>query len=192
METVEAIYKRRSVRRFVGKTDGDDLKTILACGNEAPSSGGTQPWEFILITDKHLIVSLAKMAADSARHFYKHILKADIPDVKLDEICNGLIENFAKPDIIVVVSKISQEWMTSTFCSVQNILLSATSLGYGAQVISLMGDEREVEEALNLPKTYRYASILRIGKSAQGEPQPRTLPYKPVEEKIHENQITHP
>lgn len=187
MEVKETIEKRRSIRQFTGKTKNNDLFEILKHGNMAPSSGGLQPWEFIRITDKDILLELAEISSNMARHFFRNILKSDMPEEELGKICQGVKDNFSVPDVVAVVSKKVQENTKSTFCCVQNILLSATDKGYGVQTSSPIGSEEKVKELLKLPEEYQIEIILRIGVPAEGEPQPRMKEPISADKKIHEN-----
>jgi nitroreductase len=62
METWDAIRSRRNVRVFSDRAIADaDLERILEAGRRAPSSRNTQPWDFILVTDRDQLVALAEV-----------------------------------------------------------------------------------------------------------------------------------
>ncbi len=51
MDIIEAILKRRSIRKFTpDPVSRDDLLTILDAGRWAPSGLNNQPWRFLIIT----------------------------------------------------------------------------------------------------------------------------------------------
>ena len=53
METMNAIFSRRSIRKYLPKPVTRDLiENILKAGMNAPSAGDEQPWHFVII-DKH-------------------------------------------------------------------------------------------------------------------------------------------
>jgi nitroreductase len=73
METWDAITSRRNVRSFADRPiPAADLDRILEAGRRAPSSQNWQPWDFILVTDRSRLRSLATVwrgaahVADSA------------------------------------------------------------------------------------------------------------------------------
>jgi nitroreductase len=73
METWDAIASRRNVRQFADAPLPDEaLDRILEAGRRAPSSRNTQPWDFIVVTDREQLGELAKVwrggghVADSA------------------------------------------------------------------------------------------------------------------------------
>src|SRR5574344_1016983 len=67
---VQKIMTRTSVRKYQDKTIADEtVEKILHAAMAAPSAANKQPWQFVVIKDKHLLSSLAgalphaKMAA---------------------------------------------------------------------------------------------------------------------------------
>ena len=63
MEAMEAIRKRRSVRKYTGDPiPRSDLESIVDAGRLAATGGNKQPWEFIVVTEAATIEKL-KVAA---------------------------------------------------------------------------------------------------------------------------------
>lgn len=60
METWDAIRARRNVRTYQDRTiSPDDLDRILEAGRRAPSANNTQPWDFVVCTERPLLEELA-------------------------------------------------------------------------------------------------------------------------------------
>jgi nitroreductase len=60
MQTWKAITSRRNVRSFSGEPiAAEHLDQILEAGRRAPSSRNSQPWDFILVTDRSQLEQLA-------------------------------------------------------------------------------------------------------------------------------------
>jgi nitroreductase len=60
METWDAITSRRNVREFDERPiDAADLDRILEAGRRAPSSRNTQPWDFVVVTDRDQLRELS-------------------------------------------------------------------------------------------------------------------------------------
>ncbi|HEY3747798.1 MAG TPA: nitroreductase family protein [Pseudonocardiaceae bacterium] len=60
METWDAITSRRNVRTYDDRPISDEhLNRILEAGRRTPSSKNTQPWDFVLVTDRDRLVRLA-------------------------------------------------------------------------------------------------------------------------------------
>jgi nitroreductase len=89
METWDAIASRRNVRQFVNRPLPDEaLDRILEAGRRAPSSRNTQPWDFIVVTDRDQLGELAKVwrggghVADSAATIAVIARATDDPHVR--------------------------------------------------------------------------------------------------------------
>jgi nitroreductase len=60
METWDAITSRRNVRSFSAEPiSSGHLDQILEAGRRAPSSSNSQPWDFIVVTDRAQLEELA-------------------------------------------------------------------------------------------------------------------------------------
>jgi nitroreductase len=60
METLEAIFTRRSIREYTSQIVPDELvQELLAAAMQAPSAGNQQPWHFILVTERKQLDALA-------------------------------------------------------------------------------------------------------------------------------------
>ena len=113
METLEAIYTRKSVRNFSNKEIEDEkIEKILKAAMSAPSAINRQPWEFYVIKSKE----------------------------KKDEIKKAMaFGKYDSPIIIIPCGKDSKAIPLAhdlMYCdlgaSTENILLAAHDLGLGA------------------------------------------------------------
>lgn len=58
----DAILSRRDVREFGGRPISEpDLEQILEAGRRSPSSRNSQPWDFIVVTDREQLTELARV-----------------------------------------------------------------------------------------------------------------------------------
>ncbi|HUU42187.1 MAG TPA: nitroreductase family protein, partial [Planctomycetota bacterium] len=65
MDVMEAILKRRSIRRYKDKPiEKAKLNRVLEAGRQAPSAGNTQPWKIVVVTDPDTRRKLAHAARD--------------------------------------------------------------------------------------------------------------------------------
>lgn len=68
METWDAIRARRDVRSYTSQPIGQaELDRILEAGRRAPSARNTQPWDFVVVTDRAELTELARVSR-SAGH----------------------------------------------------------------------------------------------------------------------------
>ncbi|HID10685.1 MAG TPA: nitroreductase [Candidatus Latescibacteria bacterium] len=157
MEAIEAILKRRSVRRYrPDPIPEEHLRRILECGRQSPSAGNRQPWHFVVTRD---------------------------PDLKrrVAEACNGQTW-MADADVILTgvglpeVSRGSTGrlwYQVDVAIAMQNIILAATTLGYGTCWIGAF-DEGEVKQVLRIPEELRVVALTPIGVPAESPgPRPR-------------------
>lgn len=113
MDVLEAIFTRRSIRKFTGEPVTDqDMDTVIRAAFQAPSAHNYQPWEFIILKDKSNMERIANI------HTYAKMLP------------------YAEAGIIVCGDQNKQN-MTGFLvedCSaaIQNILLAAHGIGLGA------------------------------------------------------------
>lgn len=113
MELIDRIYKRRSIRKYMDKeVDKEIIEEILKAAMAAPTACNNQPWEFIAITDRFIIKKLRE---------------------------NLIFGNYNAPIAIVVCGNMKlakggykNHWEQDCSAAMQNILLSATSLGVGS------------------------------------------------------------
>ncbi|MEM2866184.1 MAG: nitroreductase family protein [Candidatus Hadarchaeales archaeon] len=168
MDTLEAIRKRRSVRSF--KSDPvpeEDLKKILEAASWAPSAGNCQPLELVVVRDPRV--------------------KEEVMEAAFGQPFVG-----EAPVVVVVCAEVERTtsrygergelfYVQDTAAATQNILLAATSLGYGTCWVGAFS-EREVAKALHLPHGVRPMAIVPIGKSAESSEAP---PRRPLEEIVH-------
>jgi nitroreductase len=110
---MDAIFKRRSVRRFSGqKVSKKAVEQVLRAAMSAPSAGNEQPWHFVVITKQSVLKELSESSP------------------------------YAKPAAcapvgIVVCADAALErhhgcWVQDCSAAVENMLLEATALGLGA------------------------------------------------------------
>ena len=140
METMEAILKRRSVRRYQDMpVPREDLQELLEAALWAPSAVNFQPWYFVAIADRDSLKKLADiMGKVSAAiepglksRFSKH------PSV-VDETTAFVRQMGGAPVCILVFTnrtdyaKTDQTIYQSIGAAIENLLLAATSKGLGS------------------------------------------------------------
>jgi nitroreductase len=152
MEALEAIYTRRSVRRFEDKEVPEALiKKILKAGMSAPSAGNAQPWRFVVITDKKILKELPSVCrfAEAAANAPLAIL------VSGDQL----------------LEKHKDYWIQDCAAASQNMLLAAHALGLGAVWNGVFPNEDSMEGVrilLKLQKNMMPFSLIVVGYAAEG------------------------
>jgi nitroreductase len=139
MDALEAIRRRRSVRDYTGEPiPRQDLEAIVDAGRLAASGHNSQPWEFIVVTDREMIERL-KVAS--------------------------LWMQKAGAIIAVVMDPSSRWWKEDGSAAVQNMLIAATALGYGSCWLEgyTLPREEEFKELLGVPVSKRLLTLVPMG-----------------------------
>ena len=107
---LENIAERKSVRKYLNKSvEEDKIDAMVKAGMAAPSGMDRRPWEFVVVTDRAALDSMA----------------AKLPYAKMLT---------AAPLAIVVCgdTTLSSYWFLDCSAATQNVLLAAEALGLGA------------------------------------------------------------
>ncbi len=155
MDTLEAIRKRRSIRRYTNDAiPKEDLETIVDAGRLAATGSNQQPWDFVIVTDRAMIVQF--------------------------KIAGAWIET-ASAVIVVVMDPVSRWWIEDGAAAIENMLLASTALGYGACWVE--GDalprEEQLKTLLGVPSAKRVMALIPIGVAAE-TPAPEKRPLSQV------------
>jgi nitroreductase len=153
---IELLRRRRSIRSFTAeKVAPEAIETLVEAALRAPSSRGTNPWEFILVDDPELLLKLSRSKQHGA------------------EFLEGA------PLGIVVCADCTRSDVWVEDCSIAAIIiqLTAVSLGLGScwsQIRSRQHDagksaETYIRELLGLPEQIKVESILAIGHPAENK-----------------------
>ncbi|MBD3221542.1 nitroreductase family protein [bacterium] len=163
MEALEAIFTRRSIRRFTDQPVGDQhIETLLRAGMAAPSAGNQQAWEFVVIDDPQLLQAIPTV------HPYAQMC-AEAPLTLV--VC-------AEP----AREKYNGFWVQDCSASTQNILLAAHALGLGAVWLGIAPNgerAQQVAELLQLPQGIEPLALIAVGHPSETkEPEDRFDPDK--------------
>ena len=145
IKMIDTIKKRRSIRNYTPDPIPEkDLYEILSAGLYAPSGKNRQPWRFLVVKDKDELKRISKFTT------YSRFIR-NAPALAL---------LFAVPSKEYPIEKD----ILSVGACVQNILLTATDMGYGSCVI---GELYSLELEILGMKSCDYKLIcgISIGKS---------------------------
>lgn len=162
---MEAIFKRRSVRKFQDKPISEEqIKQIVKAAMAAPSAGGARHWHFVVLKDKNLKATIAQRYPNIAPLATAPAGILICADTKL-EVYPGF-------------------WPLDCAAATQNALLAATELGLGSVWCAVYPDQQKmngIKDLLGLPESVQPFSIIPLGYPAEHvEPEDRFDP-----ERIH-------
>ncbi len=207
MNIMDAIYKRKSIRKFTdAPVKKEDIIVCLNAACEAPSPKHQQNWKFVVICNKELINQIAKVV--ESRH---QMIVECAEDEKLQEKFSKLMRYYTlfkgAPVLVVVYAKpyamieekilknhetkkeiVSQIKATQSAAqaigaAVENFMLAATSLGYGTCYMTGPAHAKNEIEALigTVPKEYEMMSMIAMGVPVEETPaKPPRLPLEEV------------
>lgn len=208
MEVIEAIYARKSVRKFKDKVvPKEDILKMLEAATEAPSPKHQQNWNFVVLTNREMINKmcdivtasherlgeLAKSEKDRKIHmsvikYYTCFKNAPVvvmvygSEYKMIEY-KILKENNALQEVLdMLVSP--QSAAQGIGAAVENFLLAATEMGYGTcYMTGPTHAKAEIEELIGFDKPgYELMSMISLGVADENTtPKP---PRKPIEEVV--------
>jgi nitroreductase len=146
MDVLEAIRKRKSVRRYLNKkVEEDKLFAVLEAARLAPSASNRQEWRFILVRDQ---VSKKKLA--EAANNQSFIAEASIVIVA----CAETDEH--------VMSCGQACYPIDVAIALDHITLAAVELGLGTCWIGAF-DEKKVKQILEIPSEVRLVALMPLG-----------------------------
>ncbi len=177
----EVIRSRRDIRRFRPDPVPPELiEKIIEAGHMGPSVGHSQPWRFIIISDAETRERAAAIA-DAQRITQASAMTPERGQQLLDLKLEGLRE--APLGIVVACDRrapalgvlgratFTDADMWSCACAVENMWLSARSLGLGMGWVTLFPPE-ELGELLGLPEGVETLGWLCVGWPNERPPEP--------------------
>jgi len=161
MDTLEAINRRRSIRKYLDRpVEFEKITTILDAARKAPSAGNLQDWAFIIITEKALI----KQTADYSVEQYW----------------------IATAPVVIIVCALPEKHemyyglrgkrlynIQDCAAAIENLMIAATNLGLGTCWIGAF-EEEKLRALFTIPPEVRPQAIITLGYSDE-TPQEREL-----------------
>ncbi len=157
MEALEAIRTRRSIRKYTGDpVPSKDLEKIVDAGRLAASGSNRQPWDFVVVTERQIIVKFKP---------------------------SGHWMEKAGAVIALALDPASPWWVEDGSAAIQNMLIASTALGYGACWVEGDAKPREAEykALLGIPAEKRLLALVPVGVPAESPAKEK----KPLEQVLH-------
>jgi len=208
MNVLEAIYARKSVRKFKDEVvPKEDILKMLELATQAPSPKHQQNWNFVVLTNRDIINKKAEIVTRSNerlgeiaktekdRKIHMSVIKyytcfRNAPAViivygseyKMIEY-KILKENNASQEVLdILVSP--QSAAQGIGAAVENFLLAATEMGYGTCYMTGPTHAKvEIEELIGFDKPgFELMSMIALGVAEEDTaPKP---PRKPLEDVV--------
>jgi nitroreductase len=166
-DMLTVLHARKSVRNFTGApVNRTDLEKILRAGMAAPTARNSQPWSFVVVTDRKILDAL----------------DAGLPSAKMLSKAGAAIIVCTEPEKAAGKSK--DFAIIDASLAGENILLAVEALGLGSVWTAAYPDAdrmAHVRSVLGIPKNVIPLNVIPIGVPT-GEDKPKDK-YK--KEKIH-------
>jgi nitroreductase len=151
MEVLEAILTCRSIRRFQDQPVSDDLvEKLLRAAMSAPSIRNSQPWQFVVITDRQILRQVPVINPYAEMAEYAPLAILICADTRLD--------------------RLPWYWPVDCAAAAQNMLLAAHGLGLGAVWTGVWPREERMDgfrHLLKLPTPVIAHSLIVTGHPAE-------------------------
>jgi len=186
MNTLEAIYKRRSMKQFDAShmLTQDEEKKLFEAMIQSPTSFNIQHWRFVILRDKDLRAKIrSEYGNDQAQMTDASLLILFTADVKAWQKDPGRYWVNAPKDVADLLvgwmgpfhegneALQRDEAQRSIGMAMQTIMLAAQDLGYDS--CPMIGfDIDKVAELINLPADHVMGPMVAIGKGTK-EPWPK-------------------
>lgn len=152
MKTVEAMQKRRSIRKYTDEpVSKEDLDFLMHCAMSGPSAVNRRPWDFYIVSDPKVLEELRKASR------YTNIVS---PCAIV--VCGNLSR--------ALPMQLSEFWVQDCSAATENILLGAVSIGLGTVWCGIHPQKnavKKVSAALNLSTKQIPLNIIFVGHPDQ-------------------------
>ena len=167
MEAWDAIISRRNVREYApAPVAPADLDRILEAGRRSPSSRNTQPWDFVVVTQRDRLAELSRVwrgGGHVARSAVTVALVAPVPAG--DRECNSVCYDLGQVTM--------------------SMMIAAADLGIGSGH-SAVGDQDLARQILGFPAGRSCAYLIAFGYPAGRPLAPvRSPDRRPFGEVVH-------
>jgi nitroreductase len=165
MELLAGIESRTSALKLAEPSPTrEDIERIIAAGTRAPDHGRLRPWRFVVLEG-----DARKRLGDAMAD----LLLAKMPGATADQLNAERGKSMRAPTIIVVAARITKgkipevEQVLAVGAAVQNMLLAASALGYGAMwKTGGAAYDRSVKQLLGFEPEDHIVALLYLGTTA--------------------------
>lgn len=153
---MKEIFERRSVRSYTSEdVSAQDEDLLLRAAMQAPSAGNEQPWHFVVIRDREVMLEI-----EGSQQYATMLKTAPMAVVVCgDRACAKYPHEF---------------WVQDCSAALENLLLEAVHLGLGAVWMGVYPVPERVENLkriLGLPESVYPLGIVAVGHPDKA-PQP--------------------
>lgn len=147
MDAYLAVVAKREVRRYrATPLPSDVLTRLLEAARAAGSSRNSQPWRFVVITDRSRLKAVSE--------------------------CVFAPANVAGCTVAIAIVLSNPRAAFDAGRAAQNVMIAAWALGVGS-CPNTPADEARLKTVLRIPEGMTVPTVLSLGLPAPGQPRPR-------------------
>lgn len=168
-EVLDAIWSRRSVRRFTDEpVSDDDLENILRAAQMAPSAGNLQAYDFVVVRNQGTQEDL--VGAALGQEFVANAPVVIVVGANMERSGEKYGERGRLYSLI------------DASCATMNLMLAAESMDLGTCWVGAFDDAR-VSEIVGFPDYVRPIGIIPLGHPYE---KPAAPPRLPLDRIVHD------
>jgi nitroreductase len=173
MELLEAIYQRRSVRRYTPEPVSECRVTeLLQAAVRAPSAINQQPWAFLVIRGRSRLEAYSERAKIHLLDILPHSLELHL---RSDDLRDSHYNVFHHAGTLIVIYAKPARYSPAEDCclAAQNLMLAAYGMGLGSCPIGFVRpwlNLLEIKSELGVPTTYTAVMPIVLGWPAGETP----------------------
>ena len=207
MSELDFIYKRKSIRDYQeGEVPKEDILKMLEAATLAPSPKHQQNWHFVVVQNGEIVSKMAEAVTKSHEYiaslarneeeraqfmkvlpYYLNFQRSSCAVIvyakEYDMIEEKILRANGVDEAIIDVIKSPQAGAQGIGAAVENFLLAAANMGYGACYMTGPAHAKtEIEQIIGFEKPgYSLMAIISLGIPADETPrQPRRKPLEEV------------
>jgi nitroreductase len=168
--------RRKTIRKFSSRpVDWKDVIIAIKSACQAPSGANSQPWRFLIVTDRQTKRRIRKACEQGEKEFYSKVKD------ELREWLLGRGLTWRKPFLeeaplltLIFSEKKAPYSIQSVWLAIGYILLVIEELGLGTATYT-PSFTKDVLDVLDVPEDFRLEVILPIGFSADEKTKEKRL-----------------
>ena len=175
MELKEAIFGRRSIRKYIDKPiPEEDIQFCIDAALAAPSNINLQPWYFVVIKSEESMIKLSKITGRVFERFKPVLEKRFSRNPETIDETKAFLDSMGGARVVVLAFLLKPDFedlfsvTQSTSAAIENLCLAAYSRGLGTcwmTALARAGLEDEIRSAF-APDKGQFMAMITMGYPA--------------------------
>lgn len=187
-QVIDNIKKRRSIRKYKNKKISNKIiLELIEAGRYAPSSNNSQPWRFIVITNRKKIRELSlyikkwfikRLKIGAIVSLFSKRIKKELESAEKRVFTGKDLFFYDAPLLILICARKNRFTVKDCSCAAENMLLAARALGIGSCWIGfadlVLNTNKKLMSKICVPNNNKIIATLVFGYPLKfTKPHPR-------------------